>query len=180
VGAGTLLEHSIHDVDILRWFGGEVGSVRGEVSNFAGYDGVEDLVVATLRFESGATASLTSVWHSVVGRPSTRRLEFFFEKGIFWVDHDYSGPINMQVHALNPQVVSEEEVKERYLAQTGLDARVFEGLLRYSLEDYFFLKAVAEDAVPFPNFQTALGAHRVVDAIYRSGAGGGDRVDISG
>ena len=31
-GAGTLLEHSIHDVDVLRWFGGEVAAVRGSIS----------------------------------------------------------------------------------------------------------------------------------------------------
>ena len=49
-------------------------------------------------------------------------------------------------------------------------------MLRYSLEDYFFLKALAEDRAPSPDFQTALDAHRVVDAIYRSGDGGGSEV----
>jgi predicted dehydrogenase len=176
VGAGTLLEHSIHDVDILNWFGGPVDSVRGSVRNFAGHEGVEDLVVASIGFASEGEASLTSIWHSIMGRPSTRHLEVFFEKGLFIVEHDYSGPIEMQVHALNAQTISEDEVRERYLAKIGLQGPEFEGLLRYSLEDYFFLKAVAEDRDPFPNFRTALEAHRVVDAIYRSGAVGGERI----
>ena len=175
-GAGTLLEHSIHDIDVLHWLAGPVRGVRGTARNFAGYEGIEDLVVASLDFESGAQASLTSIWHSVIGRPSTRLIEVFFEKGIFQLDHDYLGPIHMQRHALSAETISEEEVQRRYLEILGLDAAEFEGMLRYSLEDYAFLKALTEDRAPFPDFHTALEAHRVVDAIYRSGEGGGEEV----
>ncbi len=175
-GAGTLLEHSIHDIDVLHWLAGPVRGVRGTTRNFAGHEGIEDLAVATLDFESGAQGSLTSIWHSVVSRPSTRLIEMFFEKGLFHVDHDYLGPIHMQAHALNAETIPEEEVQRRYLEMLGLPAADFEGMLRYSLEDYFFLKAVAEDSAPFPDFGTALEAHRVVDAIYRSAIGGGSEV----
>jgi len=175
-GAGTLLEHSIHDVDVLHWFAGPVRGVRGTTRNFAGYDGIEDLVVANLDFESGAQASLTSIWHSVISRPSTRLIEVFFEKGLFHVDHDYLGPIHMQSHALSAETIPEEEVQRRYLEKLGLDAAEFGGMLRYSLEDYLFLKALTEGRAPFPDFHTALEAHRVVDAIYRSGEGGGPEV----
>ena len=175
-GAGTLLEHSIHDVDVLHWFAGPVRGVRGTTRNFAGYDGIEDLVVANLDFESGAQASLTSIWHSVISRPSTRLIEVFFEKGLFHVDHDYLGPIHMQTHALSAETIPEEEVQRRYLEKLGLDAAEFGGMLRYSLEDYLFLKALTEGRAPFPDFHTALEAHRVVDAIYRSGEGGGPEV----
>jgi len=175
-GAGTLLEHSIHDIDVLHWLAGPVRSVRGTTRNFAGHEGIEDLVVANLDFESGAQASLTSIWHSVIGRPSTRLIEVFFEKGLFHLDHDYLGPIHFQTHALNAETIPEEEVQRRYLEKLGLDADEFGGMLRYSLEDYLFLKALTEDRAPFPDFQTALEAHRVVDAIYRSGEGGGPEV----
>ena len=175
-GAGTLLEHSIHDIDVLHWLAGPVRSVRGTTRNFAGHDGIEDLAVASLDFESGAQASLTSIWHSIIGRPSTRLIEVFFEKGLFHLDHDYLGPIHLQKHALSAETIPEEEVQRRYLEMLGLDAAEFEGMLRYSLEDYLFLKALTEDRAPFPDFHTALEAHRVVDAIYRSGAGGGQEV----
>ncbi len=175
-GAGTLLEHSIHDIDVLHWLAGPVRGVRGTTRNFAGHEGIEDLVVANLDFESGAQASLTSIWHSVIGRPSTRLIEVFFEKGMFHLDHDYLGPIHLQTHALNAETIPEEEVQRRYLAKLGLDADEFGGMLRYSLEDYLFLKALTEDRAPFPDFQTALEAHRVVDAIYRSGEGGGPEI----
>lgn len=177
-GAGTLLEHSIHDVDVLRWFAGDVKAVRGSIRNFAGYEGIEDLAFCYLDFENGAQADLVSVWHSVLGRPSTRRLEVFFEKGFFAVDHDYAGPIHFQTHALGAETVSEEEVLRRYLARACVGQDAFEGLLRHSLEDYLFLQSVLADRPPYPDFKIAMEAHRVVDAIYRSGAAGGELVTL--
>ena len=178
-GAGTLLEHSIHDVDVLNWFAGKVSAVRGSTRNFAGFEGIEDLAFAHLDFENGAQANLVSVWHSVLGRPSTRRLEVFFEKGFFAVDDDFIGPVHYQAHAQNAQQISAEEVRKRYLDRLGLSDEMFEGLLRYSLEDYFFLKACVEDTPVFPDFRVALEAHRVVDAIYRSAEAGGEQVILS-
>jgi UDP-N-acetyl-2-amino-2-deoxyglucuronate dehydrogenase len=178
-GAGTLLEHSIHDVDVLHWFGGPVKAVRGSIRNFAGFEGIEDLALAYLDFESGSQADLISIWHSVLGRPSTRRLEVFYEKGFFTIDQDYMGAIDYQVHAQNAGRVSEDEVRKRYLARLDLPTDVFEGLLRYSLEDYMFLRACIEDRDPFPNFRTALEAHKVVDAIYRSAEAGGELITLS-
>ncbi len=172
-GAGTLLEHSIHDVDVLRWFGGDVRSVRGTVRNFAGHEGVEDLALASIEFSDGGQAQLSSIWHCVLGRPSTRRLELFFENGVFFIDNDFLGPIHFQTHAKAAEVVSEEEVRRRYLDSLGLSDPQFGDALRYSLEHYFFLKAIAEDRDPFPGFHVALEAHRVVDAVYRSSAAGG-------
>ena len=178
VGGGTLLEHSIHDVDVLRWFAGDVSSVRGTTRNFAGHAGVEDLAVAHLNFADGAQAQLISVWHRVVGRPSTRRIEIFFENGVFWVDQDFLAAIHYQPHKDAPRTLSEEEVRSRYLEIVGLSDPIFEDALRYSLEDYFFLRAIAEGRPPFPDFRLALEAHRVVDAVYRSAEENGRLVHL--
>lgn len=178
VGSGTLLEHSIHDADVLRWLGGDVERVRGSVRNFAGYEGVEDLAAVHLEFESGALAELVSVWHSVLGRPSTRRIEVFMEKGVFLVDNDFLGPIQVQTHARIAETISEDEVRRDYLRIMGLTDPIFEDALKYALEDYFFLKAVSEGRDAFPDFHTALEAHRLVDAAYRSAAGGGTEISL--
>ena len=69
VGAGTLLEHSIHDLDLLEFLLGPAPRVTGHAAEFHGHEGIEDVVVASLAFESGAFASLTSVWHDVLERP---------------------------------------------------------------------------------------------------------------
>jgi hypothetical protein len=106
-------------------------------------------------------------------------LEVFFEKGFFAIDDDYLGPIHYQLHAQNAQTMPAEEVQKRYLSGLGLSDEMFEGLLRYSLEDYFFLRACVEDLAPFPDFRVALEAHRVVDAIYRSAAADGERIILS-
>ena len=79
-GGGTLIEHSIHDLDVLAWMAGPVDSVMAHTANFAGHQGVEDVAAVTLVHESGATSTLVSVWHSVMSRPSTRRVEILCER----------------------------------------------------------------------------------------------------
>lgn len=178
-GAGTLLEHSIHDVDVLRWLAGEVTAVRGTTRNFAGHDGIEDLAMAHLDFENGASADLTSVWHNVLGRPSTRRLEVFMENAVFTLDDDFVGPIELQTHAKTREVIPEEEVRRRYLQMVQMDEPTRAEALKYSFEDYFYLRAVQGGTQPFPDFKVALEAHRIVDAVYRSAALDGDRIALS-
>jgi predicted dehydrogenase len=82
-GAGTLLEHSIHDLDLLEWLAGPIETVSALTRHFHDLDGIEDLSVATLGFANGAVGSLTSVWHDVLARPSLRRIEVFCERAWF-------------------------------------------------------------------------------------------------
>ncbi len=178
-GAGTLLEHSIHDVDVLRWLAGDVAEVRGTTRNFAGHEGIEDLAMARFDFESGASAELTSIWHNVLGRPSTRRLEVFMENGVFTIDDDFLGPIELQTHAMTREVIPEEEVRKRYLEMVDMTDPASAEALKYSFEDYFFLRSIQRGTYPFPDFHVALEAHRVVDAVYRSAAAGGDVMTLS-
>jgi hypothetical protein len=68
-GRGTLLEHSIHDVDIMQWLCGPVGSVSGTVREVHGHARIDDVTTARLEFDNGAVASLTSIWHDIIDRP---------------------------------------------------------------------------------------------------------------
>ena len=43
-----------------------------------------------------------------------------------------------------------------------------------------FVKAVVEGRAAHPDFATAVEAHRVVDAMYRSAAGDGELVRLDG
>lgn len=58
---GGLFSAFIHEVDLMRWIGGEVHDVRG-VSNFGTFPDtdVEDNLFMTLSFEQGAVGSLNS------------------------------------------------------------------------------------------------------------------------
>ena len=135
--------------------------------------------MAHIEFTSGARAELVSIWHNVLRRPSSRRLELFFENAYFHVENDFSGPISFQKHNEEPVIVSENEVTDRYLELIGLPPASFADALRYSLEDYFFLSSVAGGEDPFPDFRVALEAHRGVDAVYRSARAGGGRLSLS-
>lgn len=58
-GAGPIVINLIHDIDLLRYFFGEVVAVQAALSNRVRGFGVEDTATAHLRFECGALASLT-------------------------------------------------------------------------------------------------------------------------
>jgi predicted dehydrogenase len=170
-GGGTLLEHSIHDLDVLRWLLGDAGSVSARTANFAGHPGIEDLAVATLVFESGAVATLTSAWHQILQRPSTRSLEVICERGIARVDgNEYEGPL---------EVIADTGTFERRVDQPRwvLDLPIEEPWRRYAgtyaPQARSFLDAVADGRVPAPGLDVAVAAHRLADAVYRSAALGG-------
>ncbi|MGB2695200.1 MAG: Gfo/Idh/MocA family oxidoreductase [Dehalococcoidia bacterium] len=180
-GGGTLIEHSIHDLDLLTWLVGDAESLRAETRNFAGHDGVEDIASVSFSFANGATGQLTSVWHDLPDRSASRLLEFFFERGYFRVDDDFFGPIRYETRATNGLTeLPDDAVRRRYLEIVGLTDEVFdEALHKYSLEDYWFLRSLKEERDPFPGFDVGLRAHELVDAVYRSAADGGARVRLS-
>lgn len=181
VGAGTLLEHAIHDIDVLVSYFGPVRQVYGVTRNFFGHEGVEDLTSTILQFQNGATASHTSIWHNVLHRGSSRRMQVICENAQYsWADDDYAGAIECETNAAGGRrTIAPENVVERFLATAGIDdSRLRETFSQrnlgqaYLLEDYRFLKAVSEDRTAWPGFDVAVYAHRVVDAIYESARSG--------
>lgn len=171
-GGGTLIEHSIHDVDLFRWLFGDITAVRCHTRVTSGHDGVEDVAIATFQHADGHQTSLSSVWHSLDDRPSTRHLEVFFEGGYFATDHDFLGPIRYQGRSGPVQELSTEEVFNRYVAISGLEGAEVDLARAGMLEDYAFLRCVTGERPAFPDFRTALAAHEVVDACYRSARSG--------
>ena len=82
-GAGTLLEHSIHDLDLLEWMCGPLAVLSAHRDNLHGLEGIEDTVSVSFRFRAGGTGVLTSTWHDLPGRGSNRRFELFTERARF-------------------------------------------------------------------------------------------------
>ena len=171
-GGGTLIEHSIHDVDVLRWLLGAPDDVSAHVASRFGYEGIDDTAAVRFVYADGSVAHLTSVWHQVLSRESSRRLEIFCEKALLWTDDDYLGPLRVQtdegttaVEGSMPEWAGRLAVPEQY-------ARV---LAQYATPSKAFLDALAEGRSPagYPPASEALAAHRLVDAAYRSAAAGG-------
>ncbi len=167
-GGGTLLEHSIHDVDLFRWLFGDITAVRCHTRETTSHAGIEDVALVTFQHEEGHQTSLSSVWHSLDDRPSTRHLEVFFEGGYFATDHDFLGSIRYQERTGHVREMASEEVFERYCELTGLKDAEADLARRGMYEDFAFLRSVQEGTPAFPDFRTALLAHEVVDACYRS------------
>jgi predicted dehydrogenase len=168
VGAGTLLEHSIHDVDLLDWVVGPVADVSARSAEFHGLRGIEDLVVATMQFENGAVGSLTSVWHDVDARPSLRRVEVFCERAWFVVEGDWYGPLQWTFADGTSGSVEGEELE-----------RAAQKLHNDDLNpDGAFLRAVRAGRPCTPDFATALRAHEVTEAMYASARAGGQPVAV--
>lgn len=133
--------------------------------------GIEDVAIATFQHEGGFQTSLSSIWHSLDDRPSTRHLEVFFDGGYFATDDDFLGPIRVQGRSGSVTVISGDEVFDRYCEIVGISGEEA-NLARLGMyEDLSFLRCVHEERAAFPDFRTALRAHEVVDACYRSAEG---------
>lgn len=157
-GSGTLLEHSIHDVDVIEAFLGEIVAVNGDQAHVHGLDGIEDVVSAVLTLDNGAIGTLTSIWHDIDARPSLRRLELFCERRHIVVEGDWYGPVSWTDAAGEHHEVAGAELIE-FAAERGIPEQNPDGE---------FVKSVMRGDGAWPSVGDAVRAHEVVDAIYRS------------
>jgi UDP-N-acetyl-2-amino-2-deoxyglucuronate dehydrogenase len=78
-GGGVLMNQGIHLLDLLLWFLGDPVSVSANAATLQRNIEVEDTLVATLRFESGALATFTATTTAAPGFP--HRLELYGSQG---------------------------------------------------------------------------------------------------
>ncbi|MDP1793124.1 MAG: Gfo/Idh/MocA family oxidoreductase [Acidimicrobiales bacterium] len=167
-GRGTLLEHSIHDVDILQWMLGDVTAVSCVTREHHGFDRIDDLAAARLEFANGAVVQLTSVWHDILERGSLRHVEVFCDHLYLKLEGERFGPITYQFTGETEQVLEGEDVA-KFLDDVGD--------LNQSLEQNF-LEAVRDGVAASPTFREAIPAHRIVDALYASADSGGNTITL--
>lgn len=164
-GHGTVLEHSIHDLDILEWLVGPVGALSATTRNLHGHPDIEDVASVRVDFTNGATGTLTSIWHDITERESQRNIEIFCENLYVRIDDDFVGPVTWQFSGGETEVLDGDELMAVVAADPdrGNPARAF-------------LTAVAQRRAASPDLADALPAHRLVDAVYRSARVGGDMI----
>ena len=163
-GRGTMLEHSIHDVDLLRWWLGPVSSLSASTRTYHGHELIDDVAAVRFDFASGAVATLVSVWHDILERQSGRHIEVLCERLHVVVEGDIVGPVRWHF-------TGEEE---QSLKGRALEARLSELGDDRSNPAQAFLEAVRDGRPADPGFREALPAHAVVDAVYRSADADGD------
>jgi predicted dehydrogenase len=168
-GSGTLLEHSIHDVDIIESLLGPMSTVSGLSAEFHGIRGIEDAVTLSMSFANGAVGSLLSVWHDVIERPGSRHVEIMCENLWCALDtDDWWGPVRW----------TPAEEGSGLLEGPALGEKVWRAGLAPVNPDEVFVDAVTQGRTLGPDFDSALRAHVVVDAAYRSADLGGTPISL--
>lgn len=171
---GTLIEHSVHDFDILTWMFGRVNRIYCRTRNLHGASGIEDFAATHLEFAGGHQVQHTSVWHHVTHRPSNRRLEVFCENLFIACDSDSTGPIIIQRgDGEREETIPEIEVMSRF-AEILLRERPYLAPMKdwfavgYALEDATFIAGLRGVCELDPAFGEGVKAQRLVEAAYES------------
>jgi len=186
LGRGILLHQSIHDIDVLSWFFGDIVSVYAQIGYYSDR-GIEDQASLIMKHKDGTTSTLDSLWHWLEW-PDERKAEFFFEKGFIGItlesgnthlDYHLRGEESVRVHSeIAEEVLFEHlNISSKKLALNNHKLLSDAGIIKHQALSYSFLKAVLSGETPSPNFLEAVSAHRIVDAAYES-AGKNTPVDI--
>ncbi len=175
---GTLIEHSVHDFDLLTWMFGPVTSLYCRTRNLNGADGVEDFGATGMEFAGGFHGQLTSIWHRMIARASNRRLEVFAENLFAASDADTLGPIVFQrAFGANEETIAADVVMARF-TQKILRERPYLAPIKdwlaipYAAEDATFVAALKGACEPDPEFDAGVAAQRMVEAAYESARSG--------
>ena len=96
-----------------------------------------------------------------------------FERLFIATDHDIIGPVEYTRGDAGLLVVDRDNILAAFLEELGLSDPLFQTLDYqtfgpYTVEDYFFIKAVQARTDYRPGFSDAVTAHELVDEIYRT------------
>lgn len=177
---GTLIEHGVHDLDLLQWMFGPMARVRAWERNLAGTPGIEDYLAAEIEFTSGLRAQLVNLWHDMLQRPSNRRLEIFCRRAFISSEYDMAGSLTVQRGDGAEEVLDGDEVLRRFVAERGAEAHPLRSWfpVSYLVQDLAFVEALLDDRAPEPSLREGLTAQRLAEAVYASAREGRD-VDLT-
>jgi predicted dehydrogenase len=171
-GGGHLGAVGSHQVDLLRYWLGEIVAVTGGVETFVGErphpDGgrrrvtADDFTTFALRFASGAVA--TVVLTAVATRPLGPRIEVWGDAGALWLDEEE------RLWGARAGGAAEELTRpETLAAPRGMEYASLWGLSFVRLVDHL-VAATLDGAplAPLATFRDGLAVQRVLDAVRRA------------
>ena len=162
-GAGVLLEHSVHDLDLIDWLIGPVGRISALVSNRHGIEGIDDAASCLAIGANGAQAVLATTWHDMLHRPSQRRVEVLCLNRVVTLEHDWLGPVSWEDADGSTGRLEGEELVAAVRQVSDLRTNPARA----------FVHSVRAGTPAHPDFSVALRAQRLVAAAYESAADGG-------
>ena len=158
---GTLIEHSVHDFDLLRWMFGPVTSLYCRTRVVNGAAGVEDFGATSMDFAGGFHGQLTSIWHKLIARASNRRLEVFCRELVCCLRRRYARSDRLSARPRRQRgdyrrrrsdgaIHRKDHLRERpYLAPIKDRLAV-----PYACEDATFIAALKGACEPYPEFES--------------------------
>jgi UDP-N-acetyl-2-amino-2-deoxyglucuronate dehydrogenase len=167
-GAGVLLQHASHYVDLLQWLLGPVERVIGQTGNLAHPDlPTEDTAMALLKYHNGAMGVVEA--STAISPGFEVRLEVHGERGSAIVE----GEAMRQWHFAEPKPGDEEIARSGNAGRTAAarGAADFNHLEHQSLiED--MMAAIRQDREPLVGGREGRKVLEIIDAIHRSAQDG--------
>jgi UDP-N-acetylglucosamine 3-dehydrogenase len=134
-GGGAVIDHTVHVVDIMRWFmGAEVRSVYAEIDKTISSGSIDDCGILTIEFENDVFSTLDCSWSrndtyptwgdvtlEIIGSEGTLKVDAFAQKLDVYAPHgvnwNYWGD-NMDLELVNDFLNSVSKGKEPSISGT--------------------------------------------------------------
>lgn len=155
-GGGVVIDYSIHMIDLLYWFFGDVASVEAMTRKIYS-ENVEDEVEASFKFKNGIPATLKSSWSNMNYRKSYMRMEVMGEEA-FMVATDQT--LTVVYKAGKEESFSYPDLYKGYFLDIGGS--------NFSLQMKDFHAYLRGDNVVTNTIQSAVEVQKIVEAIYQS------------
>jgi predicted dehydrogenase len=180
-GGGALMNQGVHTVDLMQWMAGPVKSVYAKAAT-GGHERieVEDVVVATLQFASGAIGTLTASTACYDGQPA--RLDLYGTEGSAVIEGDRLKLFNLKdgttadaeavsQHALSVARGGTASVKDEAVTRLGDAAKRDPGAVwgdahREQIRD--FMRAIRSGGTPLIHGAEGRKPIEIIRAIYKS------------
>jgi UDP-N-acetyl-2-amino-2-deoxyglucuronate dehydrogenase len=159
-GGGALMNQGVHTVDLLLWLLGDVTRVAAKAVTAFHEIEVEDTVVATLEFASGAVGVLQVTTSAYPGYQ--RRVELTGTEGTIILEHDRIVAADLRNPKNNLSKSSESDKNTNATSPTVSDVSGH----RRILED--FLRAIETNGQPVCDGREGRRSVELVQAIYES------------
>ena len=166
-GGGSLINQSIHTLDIMQWLMGDVESVTSEMRIYNHDIDTEDLTASIIRFTNGATATFVSTTCAYPG--ISTEIMIYGTNGGIEADGDMIRSWKFKTEDGELDEEKEEQMLARYGSGNGRASRHEPNTLyghRYVVED--MIRAVLDDREPSVTAREAMKSLRIVEAIYES------------
>jgi UDP-N-acetyl-2-amino-2-deoxyglucuronate dehydrogenase len=163
-GGGALINQGVHTVDLLLWLLGDVRKVYAKAKTALHKIEVEDTVVATLEFASGALGTLEATTAAYPGY--SRRVEISGSEGTLVLEHDRLIKMDLRIPIEQSSDNSQFNTNESASSPIVSDVRGH----RKIIED--FLNAIQTQRDPLCNGREGRRSIRLIEAIYESSKSG--------